>query len=571
MRHRALLGYALAAGLIPAAVGVARATNVIIDNNDGPGEGFNDPTPMAPVGGNPGTTLGAQRLNAFQFAANIWASLLNSPVDIRVAATFDSLPCDSMSAKLGQAGPLSFVRDFAGAPVASTWYPIALANSLAGTDLDPGNDDIGAQFNSDFGFGCAFPGSFYLGLDGNPPGLNDSDLVTVVLHELCHGLGFGTLVDLTTGLKALGFDDTFMLNLEDHSLALLWPPMSDAQRVASSIDTGDLHWVGTNVVASGGFLTAGRDPVSGHVQMFAPNPQQAGSSVNHWDTALLPNEIMEPIYTGPNHNPGLAVPLLEDLGWSVGAAASTTVTTTTTSTTITIPPGLDSYVCDKATVNTKSGGVKFDKTNLPTRSLQDEFGTDTCTFKKEDRVCPPALPGTNPTIHELSYQIVCPTPFAKTTVHVQDAIGSPTITLLKKADVLAPSGKIDLGPVPPPPPQIVPAAPPALTVDHYLCYKVKGPTFKPPVSIGVSDQFYPGGYPGPTLKKMTKFCTPVNKNDEDPTAPTHPGRLTCYQMKLAKGSKFNKTNVSTNNTNFGAQVLQVTGTAEVCLAAVQLP
>jgi hypothetical protein len=327
----------------PAAIGVARATNVIIDNNDGPGEGFNDPTPTAPVGGNPGTTLGAQRLNAFKFAANIWASLLNSPVDIRVAATFDSLPCNSMSARLGQAGPHAFSRDFAGAPVANTWYPKALANSLAGMDLDPGNDDIDAQFNSDFGFGCAFPGSFYLGLDGNPPGRNDSDLVTVVLHELCHGLGFLTLVDLATGEKAppTGLDDIFTRNLEDHSLALLWPPMSDAQRVASSIDTGDLHWVGTNVVASGGFLTAGRDPVSGHVQMFAPNPQQAGSSVSHWDTALAPNEIMEPVYTGSNHNPGLAVALLADLGWSVGAPSTTVTTTTSTSSTVPVscPPG----------------------------------------------------------------------------------------------------------------------------------------------------------------------------------------------------------------------------------------
>src|SRR5262245_50033932 len=38
-------------------------------NKDNPGEGFNDPTPVAPVGGNTGTTLGQQRLLAFQHAA----------------------------------------------------------------------------------------------------------------------------------------------------------------------------------------------------------------------------------------------------------------------------------------------------------------------------------------------------------------------------------------------------------------------------------------------------------------------------------------------------------------------
>jgi cysteine-rich repeat protein len=296
-------------------VPVASATTVIIDNNDGAGEGLNDPTVVAPVGGNAGTTLGAQRLNALQAAANIWASLVNSSQTIRIAATFDSLPCSSSSARLGQAGPHTFMRDFVGAPVASTWYPIALANSLADIDLDPGNDDIDAMFNSDFGFSCAFNGSFYLGLDANAPS-GDSDLVTVALHELCHGLGFLTLVDGASGAKALGFDDTFMLNLEDHNLALLWPPMSDAQRAASATNNGDLHWVGARVVAAGGFLTAGRDPISGHVQMYAPSTLEPGSSVSHFDKALAPNEVMEPVYTGPNHDPGLAVDLLKDIGWN---------------------------------------------------------------------------------------------------------------------------------------------------------------------------------------------------------------------------------------------------------------
>ena len=57
---------------------------ITVVNLDGPDEGFNDPTMAAPVGGNPGTTIGQQRLIAFQHAANIWASLITSPVEIRV-------------------------------------------------------------------------------------------------------------------------------------------------------------------------------------------------------------------------------------------------------------------------------------------------------------------------------------------------------------------------------------------------------------------------------------------------------------------------------------------------------
>lgn len=64
----------------------ASTATITIINSDGPGEGFNDPTPVALVGGNPGTTRGAQRLNVFHQAAAIWGALLPSAVGIQVAA-----------------------------------------------------------------------------------------------------------------------------------------------------------------------------------------------------------------------------------------------------------------------------------------------------------------------------------------------------------------------------------------------------------------------------------------------------------------------------------------------------
>jgi hypothetical protein len=131
---------------------------------------------------------------------------------------------------------------------------------------------------------------------------------------LGHGLGFLTFVNLTTGAKNSGFNDAFMLNLENHGASPPdYPSMSDAQRVAASINTGNLHWTGANVRAASGVLSAGK--VGDHVQMFAPNPAQSGSSVSHWDTALTPNQVMEPSYTGPLHNPVLELPLFQDIGW----------------------------------------------------------------------------------------------------------------------------------------------------------------------------------------------------------------------------------------------------------------
>ena len=296
----------------------AHPATITVINLDGPGEGFNDPSPADPAstaGGNSEVTLGAQRLVAFQRAANIWGSLLSSPVEIRIDANFDPLPCTAVSATLGGAAPNSAHRDFAGAPLPNTWYPQALANNFAGVDVLPNVSDIGATFNSAIGTTCPFPRVWYYGLDTNPPA-GQLDFVSVVLHELGHGLGFASLVNLATGTRPLQLDDVFSRNLEDHSTGKLYPEMTDAERVSASQNTGNLHWVGANVVAASGRLTGGVDP-PGHVRMYAPNPQQPGSSVSHFDTALMPNELMEPFYTGPNHDVGLTSELFRDLGWQV--------------------------------------------------------------------------------------------------------------------------------------------------------------------------------------------------------------------------------------------------------------
>ncbi len=303
-------------GLVVSA-SAARAATITVVNHDAAGVGLNDATPASPTGGNTGTTLGAQRLNALQFAANVWGSVLESPVEIRIGASFASLPCTSTSAVIGQTGPNSVHRDFAGAPLASTWYPAALANSLAGVDLKPGTDDMGATFNAAIGTTCAFSATFYYGFDGKPPA-GRIDFASVALHEFGHGLGFLTFV-AQSGAKLSGLDDVFMRNLEDHRTAKLFPAMTDAERASASVATGSLHWVGPLADALSGALTAGVGP-NGHIQMYAPGTYQSGSSVSHVDTTLTPNELMEPSYTGPDHDVALTREFLEDIGWQLAAA-----------------------------------------------------------------------------------------------------------------------------------------------------------------------------------------------------------------------------------------------------------
>ncbi len=276
-------------------------------NSDGPGEGFNDvsaPDADSANGGNDGATLGEQRLKAFQYAADIWGKLVDSAVPIEIDAQMDELMCSDTSAVLGAAGPWSVHRDFTGAPLSETWYPQALANSLAGRDLDSGQSDLRATFNSAIGTTCPFPIVWYYGLSAQPPP-GTIDFVTVVLHEIGHGLGFLSLVDLTSGQKFAGLDDAYMLHLKNNTTGEMYPDMTDEERILASLNTGNLHWAGSHVVNESG----------GEVDMYAPSQQQPGSSVSHFSNTVSPDQVMEPSYTGPSHDVGLALPLFKDLGW----------------------------------------------------------------------------------------------------------------------------------------------------------------------------------------------------------------------------------------------------------------
>ena len=248
------LGLMVATLLVWGAV-TANAATIVIVNNDGAGEGFNDPTPVAPVGGNPAVTLGAQRLFVFQHAASIWGATLPSVVPILVNAQFNPLSCNATSAVLGSAGPTQIWRDFAGAGVPAHWYHVALANRLNGTDLDVTLNDISATFNTNLGaVGCLTGVPWYLGIDGNEGGA--VELLSVVLHELGHGLGFSTTTSGSTGNYNSSYPSIFDFYLRDAITGQHWDQITAAQRQASAISVNGLTWDGPAVYTHAqGFLS----------------------------------------------------------------------------------------------------------------------------------------------------------------------------------------------------------------------------------------------------------------------------------------------------------------------------
>jgi len=282
----------LAMLILLAAVPTVAATITIV-NVDGAGEGFNDPTPVAPVGGNTGTTRGQQRLIAFQFAADVWGAALPSAVEIRVTASFDPLSCTATTAVLGSAGARGATTDFPGAPIPNTYYHVALANKLAGYDLSPGSpgtsaDEIQARFNVSVDeAACLTASNWYYGLDGNNG--NDIDLVVVLLHEFGHGLGFTSLVNNTTGALAGGLPDIYSRFLYDNTAGLHWPDMSNSQRAASAVNPQNVAFDGPHTTATADDWL---DPAS---EVFVSAPSAVAGTYAAADAAWGPTVLSRPV------------------------------------------------------------------------------------------------------------------------------------------------------------------------------------------------------------------------------------------------------------------------------------
>ena len=326
----------LAAAAVLSLSAPAGAAVFTLVNVDPPGVGFNDNTAATPVGGNTGTTLGQQRLNVFTRAFAFWGDRMEQVngqgqnFEIRVEATFAPITdgggnplCNQFGGVLGAAGADAFFANFGGGQN-NVWYHSVVADHVSQGDIDPGFPDISATFNSDVDEEfCLGSRGWYNGFDGNAG--NDIDLLSVVIHEVGHGMGFSTVVDLASGAKPSGRDDIYMQNLENAATGESYPQMSNGERVTASTSIDDLQWTGANVTSFvadrtalvfGDFLVAGFDPGTNQIEMYAPFPQEPGSSVSHYSTAVSPNEIMEPSLTQPIHNLALTVALMEDIGWT---------------------------------------------------------------------------------------------------------------------------------------------------------------------------------------------------------------------------------------------------------------
>lgn len=272
-----------------------------------------------------GTPANAQP--AIERAAEIWGSILVSDVPIKVSVSWFPLGASALGVTFPNGR-----RDFPGAPVASTWYASCLANSIAGNELNPGEDDINVYLNAST--------NWYLGLDGNTPA-GQYDLVTIALHELGHGLGFVGLA------KKSGSEGSFgQVLLSDFAPLITtfpWPEQEGLpgifDRYLTSTANGTLIDLTNPSNALGTAFTSNQVFFNGSFAMVANGGQQAriyapstfaiGSSCVHLNESTFPvgnpNELMTP-FGSPghaNHWPGpIAIGVMRDIGWVVNPDVS---------------------------------------------------------------------------------------------------------------------------------------------------------------------------------------------------------------------------------------------------------
>jgi len=232
--------------------------------------------------------LTEKQRTATEYALELWSEQLGGtvPVDIEV----NLLPLGE-----GVIGVSFFPPCFIDYDT-DIMYPAALWNQLVGYDA---NDewDIFIIMSSKF--------SFYFGLDGNTGSI---DYVTIMLHEVTHGLGFACYCD-PDGFYFYDVPGTYDCQLFQGLTGPRFTELSISER-AALIVSNNLYAGAPN----SNLLKANHDV---RVKMFAPATYRPGSSAHHWDNNMDFINFMQYAYQYPLHTfNDRKIGILTDMGWT---------------------------------------------------------------------------------------------------------------------------------------------------------------------------------------------------------------------------------------------------------------
>lgn len=255
------------------------------------------------------TGFTAQAKAAMEYARLILQSMLPADTKMTIIASWETISNAGVLANTSITGYAAGWGIDALNPLA--YYPVALAEKIMGESLNPDlQGDMELRVNSSK--------EWYTGIDGKTP-TNQYDLVTVVIHEICHGLGFFDSMSTDDKLGYYGSGslklpmiyDTFIETEAGIKLTDTLKFLNPSTALRSELIGGKL-WFNGPLLRS---YTSGN-----RVKLYAPPTFDPGSSISHLDesSTLKINGLMTPFIDRGEaiHNPGkLTFSILGDLGW----------------------------------------------------------------------------------------------------------------------------------------------------------------------------------------------------------------------------------------------------------------
>ena len=256
---------------------------------------------------------------AFEQAVALWEKYLISPQTIRIKATWSSLT----STTLAVSGATRIFKNFTNAPYSNIWYPTPLAEALSGKDLNSGDYDINVTLNSNI--------NWYYGTDAKAQA-GKYDLITVAMHEIAHGLGFSSSMEVINS-------DTQGQYGQSGSAYVYDAFMQDSQKIKLT-NTGiygnpslDLK---KSLTSNALYFGLKNNKFANILpRLYAPSPFKDGVSFSHFDENTYPsgsiNSLMSPSVRAAevNQTPGeLLLNCLNEMGWQINGLIGYVVTDT---------------------------------------------------------------------------------------------------------------------------------------------------------------------------------------------------------------------------------------------------
>ncbi|GGD47164.1 hypothetical protein GCM10011514_08960 [Emticicia aquatilis] len=255
----------------------------------------------------------------FEYAVAIWEKYLISTQTIRIKATWSKTMSNTVLAETGATRIYRSSTNIPNLPYSNVWYPTPLAEALSGKDLNSADYDMTVTVNSAI--------NWYYGTDAKAQA-GKYDMITVLLHEIAHGLGFSSSMSVT---------DTQGLYGQSGSAYVFDVFMQDSKKVKLT-NTGIYGNPSTDLktsLTSNALYFGLKNPAFANTlpRLYAPSPYKSGSSFSHLDESTYPvgsaNSLMSPSVRAAevNHTPGdLLLNCLNEMGWQINGLNGYVVT-----------------------------------------------------------------------------------------------------------------------------------------------------------------------------------------------------------------------------------------------------